>query len=89
MPTDIIRRSRLLAYSLAAALFLGLVAPAVASEPPGRAASSAALARVLDVFATGHGGGDVLPTENISLIREISIDPLQPGVTPGGGDVEP
>ena len=60
-----------------------------ADEPRGRGASAGALSHVTIKFTDLLVSGHEVPMEQISLNFARSINPEQPGVRPGGGDIEP
>ncbi len=72
-----------------AAMFtlIGPAGPAGAADPPGRGASTGGLGNALVNVAAS--GADVVPTDQISLNIVMAQDPAAPGVSPGGGGVEP
>jgi len=77
-----------LAIGVAMAMLLAFSGPAGAADPPGRGASTTGL-------ATGLANVDLQnilnakPLEQVTLNFIAAQDPEQPGVTPGGGGVEP
>jgi hypothetical protein len=86
------RRRSWIAGTIGAGMFIvmGLAGPAGAADPPGRAASGIGLANALIKQRVVEDAiGDVIPTESVSLNFGKTLDPDQPGVTPGGGGIEP
>jgi hypothetical protein len=86
-----VKRFKVIALAPAAAIvmLIGLSGPAGAAEPPGRAASTGGLGnatlkiKLTDLLISAR------PLEQVSLNFGMAQDPDQPGVTPGGGGVEP
>ena len=60
-----------------------------ADEPRGRSASAGALSQVTIKFTDLLVSGHEVPMDQISLNFAKSINPEQPGVRPGGGNIEP
>ena len=72
----------------ATGMLFAVAGPAAAADPPGRGASAQGLtnAYVKQAIAT-DGLGEGLA--NVDLQNTLAASPEQPGVIPGGGDIEP
>jgi hypothetical protein len=80
---------RMILILVVAAVLVAMVAlsgPAASGEPPGRAASGEGLGTALQQTSGDKAQGGF---SKVSVEYERSQDPLTPGVTPGGGGVEP
>ena len=79
-----------LAVGAAMVMSIGFAAPAGAADPPGRSASNRGLVTALiKQSAVQDDIGNEKLTEQVSLNIIQANNPDQPGVTPGGGGVEP